>query len=96
MSIIAGVLIFILVVSEVTDYLSSRTRDHMVVDKSFDEKLVINMDISFLALSCRGTHHLALPLARAVGMQRHACVCFGGSCVSRGGGGCHGCVWGAA
>lgn len=44
----------LLTLSEVSDYFASSSKDRMVVDKVFDEKLSINVDISFLSLNCRG------------------------------------------
>lgn len=53
-SVVAGVVMLILFLSEFSAYLSVNTHEHMVVDSSLNEKLQINLDISFLALSCRG------------------------------------------
>lgn len=44
----------ILFLSEFRAYMSLNTHEHMVVDSSLNEKLQINLDISFLAINCKG------------------------------------------
>ncbi len=46
--------VFILFVSEVTNYLSTREVEQMKVDPTLGERLTINFDISFHALHCGG------------------------------------------
>lgn len=54
MSVVAGIVMLILFLSEFRAYVSLNTHEHMVVDSSLNEKLQINLDISFLAINCKG------------------------------------------
>lgn len=54
-SIIAGILIFLLVVSEFSSYMTVTIKDHVVVDHTIGTKVQINFNISFYALHCGGT-----------------------------------------
>jgi len=51
-SIISGVIIFVLFMSELVAYLSVTTTEHIVVDTGTGHKLKINFDITFPALKC--------------------------------------------
>lgn len=53
-SVVAGIVMLILFLSEFRAYMSLNTHEHMVVDSSLNEKLQINLDISFLAINCKG------------------------------------------
>lgn len=53
-SVVAGVVMLVLFLSEFRAFLSLNTHEHMVVDASLNEKLQINVDMSFLAISCKG------------------------------------------
>lgn len=53
-SIVAGVVMLVLFLSELHAFVSVNTHEHMVVDASLNEKLQINLDMSFLAISCKG------------------------------------------
>lgn len=44
----------VLFLSELHAYLSVNTHEHMIVDSTLGEKLQINVDISFLAINCKG------------------------------------------
>ncbi|CAH0515687.1 unnamed protein product [Peronospora belbahrii] len=52
-SIIAGIVMIILFLSELNAYLSVNTHEHMIVDSTLGEKLQVNLDVSFLAINCR-------------------------------------------
>ena len=53
-SIITAVIALILFLAELREYMSVRMHEHMVVDSTISEKLRINIDISYLALTCKG------------------------------------------
>ena len=52
MSIVCGVIIFWLFVSELSFYLSTEVRPQLFVDTSRGEKLKINLDITFHSIPC--------------------------------------------
>lgn len=56
MSIIGWVIIVLLSLAEVRNYLTPRMREHMVVDTSLGEKLRIDVNITFHALTCNDVH----------------------------------------
>jgi hypothetical protein len=51
-SVVVGVVVALLVLSEVSTYLSTREKDRLRVDPTFKERMVIDLDISFLELHC--------------------------------------------
>lgn len=51
-SVVGWVIICILIIAEVRGYVSSPPREHMVVDTTLGQQLVININISFHALTC--------------------------------------------
>lgn len=51
-SIIAGVFIFLLFISELSYYLTTETVDHLYVDVSRDEKLAIHFNVTFPHIPC--------------------------------------------
>lgn len=52
MTIVCGIVLVYLVLSEVISYASSNTEDVLTVDTRRGEKLPINVDIFFPSLSC--------------------------------------------
>lgn len=64
----------ILFLSEFRAYVSVNTHEHMVVDSSLNEKLQINLDISFLAISCRGAFVHTLSLSTSHGSHSRTCL----------------------
>ena len=63
MSIIGWVLIAILSLGEIRTYFSPTIKEHMRVDKTFGQQLVINIDIQFHALTCAQVHVDAMDVA---------------------------------
>jgi len=55
-TIITSALIFLLVANETIDYLSVLRRESIGVDRSFGEKMNINVDITFPSSACRLVH----------------------------------------
>jgi hypothetical protein len=53
-SIVMAVVMIVLFLSELKSYLYVHTHEHMVVDSTINEKLQINVDVSFLAINCKG------------------------------------------
>lgn len=51
-SLMGWVVIALLVFSEVNNYLAPKPKEHMVVDTTLGQKLKININISFHALTC--------------------------------------------
>lgn len=56
MSIIGWVIIVLLSLAEVRNYLTPRMREHMIVDTTLGEKLRIDVNITFHALTCNDVH----------------------------------------
>jgi hypothetical protein len=50
----AGIIMLVLFLSELREFLIVHTHEHMVVDSTINEKLRINLDISFVAINCKG------------------------------------------
>lgn len=73
-SLIAGVIMVVLFLSELHTYLSVNTHEHMVVDSSLNEKLQVNLDISFLAINCKDAHVNAMDVAGDLQMDMHQTV----------------------
>nr|CCA26442.1 endoplasmic reticulumGolgi intermediate compartment protein putative [Albugo laibachii Nc14] len=77
-SIITAVIALILFLAELREYMSVRMHEHMVVDSTISEKLRINIDISYLALTCKESYltamdvtgELQMDLHRSIGMTR--------------------------
>ena len=55
MSIFLILVVILVVWEESSLYWKPLTEDFMMVDTDYDEKLIINMDISFYKLKCSGT-----------------------------------------
>lgn len=53
LSLIGWFIIAVLIISELSSYMSRTTKEHMVVDTSLGERLRINIDITFHSLTCR-------------------------------------------
>ena len=53
-SITAGVLIFLLFCSELSSYMTTTVKDHVVVDPTIGIKMRLNFNITFHALTCAG------------------------------------------
>ncbi|GAB9465248.1 hypothetical protein Gpo141_00002662 [Globisporangium polare] len=70
-SVVAGIVMLILFLSEFRAYMSLNTHEHMVVDSSLNEKLQINLDISFLAINCKDAHINAMDVAGDLQMNMH-------------------------
>lgn len=51
-----GVVMLVLFLSELKAYLYVHTHEHMVMDSTIGAKLQVNMDISFLAINCKGQY----------------------------------------
>ncbi|RLN93591.1 hypothetical protein BBJ28_00016333 [Nothophytophthora sp. Chile5] len=73
-SLIAGVVMALLFLSELHAYWSVNTHEHMVVDSSLGEKLQVNMDVSFLAINCRDAHVNAMDVAGELQVNMHQTV----------------------
>ena len=68
----------VLFLSELRIFLDAHTHEHMVVDASINDKLQINLDISFLAINCKGSiycshfpFYLTLIMSIRRSYQRH-------------------------
>ncbi len=59
---ISAVVVFVLFVSELSNFLSTTPVEHMKVDPSLGERLTINLDITFHALRCGGMQELPPPV----------------------------------
>ncbi|OWZ08160.1 Endoplasmic reticulum-Golgi intermediate compartment protein [Phytophthora megakarya] len=73
-SVVAGIVMLILFLSELSAYWSVNTHEHMVVDSSLGEKLQVNLDVSFLALNCRDAHINAMDVAGELQVNMHQTV----------------------
>ncbi|KAL3665329.1 hypothetical protein V7S43_009369 [Phytophthora oleae] len=73
-SIVAGIVMAILFLSELSAYWSVNTHEHMVVDSSLGEKLQVNLDVSFLAVNCRDAHINAMDVAGELQVNMHQTV----------------------
>ncbi|CAI5743532.1 unnamed protein product [Peronospora destructor] len=73
-SILAGIIMVVLFLSEVKAYLSLNTHEHMVVDSSLGDKLQVNVDVSFLAINCRDAHINAMDVAGELQVNMHQTV----------------------
>ncbi|KAG2767464.1 hypothetical protein JG687_00012119 [Phytophthora cactorum] len=73
-SIVAGIVMAILFLSELSAYLSVNTHEHMVVDSTLGEKLQVNLDVSFLAVNCRDAHINAMDVAGELQVNMHQTV----------------------
>eukprot|EP00605_Chrysophyceae_sp_TOSAG23-4_P000903 GSChrysophyteH1.ASY1.ANO1.994.1 assembled CDS len=63
LSIIGWILISIMLVGQTYTWLTPRFHEHMIVNTSLGEKLTINLDISFHALTCAEAHLDAMDVA---------------------------------
>ncbi|KAH9098036.1 hypothetical protein LEN26_016775 [Aphanomyces euteiches] len=73
-SIVTMVIMVILFLSELRDFLTVNKHEHMVVDTSTTEKLQINFDISYPALTCREAHMNAMDVAGDLQVNMHHTV----------------------
>ncbi|KAE8983704.1 hypothetical protein PR003_g23936 [Phytophthora rubi] len=73
-SVVAGIVMAILFLSELSAYWSLNTHEHMVVDSSLGEKLQVNLDVSFLAVNCRDAHINAMDVAGELQVNMHQTV----------------------
>ncbi|CCI48203.1 unnamed protein product [Albugo candida] len=73
-SIITAVIALVLFLAELREYTSVRTHEHMVVDSTISEKLRINVDISFLALTCKETYLTAMDVTGELQMNLHRSI----------------------
>lgn len=63
LSLIAWVLISLLVLGEFRNYMTVTTKEHLQVDTTLGQKLRINLDITFHALTCAEAHLDAMDVA---------------------------------
>lgn len=70
-SIVAGIVMLILFLSELNAYWSIYTHEHMVVDSTLSEKLQINLDLTFLAINCHDAHINAMDVAGELQVNMH-------------------------
>ncbi|KAG6615435.1 Endoplasmic reticulum-Golgi intermediate compartment protein [Phytophthora cinnamomi] len=73
-SVVAGLVMAVLFLSELSAYWSLNTHEHMVVDSSLGEKLQVNLDVSFLAVNCRDAHINAMDVAGELQVNMHQTV----------------------
>lgn len=73
-SVVAGIIMAVLFLSELSAYMSLNTHEHMVVDSSLGEKLQVNLDVSFLAVNCRDAHINAMDVAGELQVNMHQTV----------------------
>uniref|UniRef100_H3HEH4 Endoplasmic reticulum vesicle transporter C-terminal domain-containing protein n=1 Tax=Phytophthora ramorum TaxID=164328 RepID=H3HEH4_PHYRM len=73
-SVVAGLVMAVLFLSELSAYWSLNTHEHMVVDSSLSEKLQVNLDVSFLAVNCRDAHINAMDVAGELQVNMHQTV----------------------
>ncbi|KAF0694984.1 Aste57867_14172 [Aphanomyces stellatus] len=73
-SLVTMIIMAILFLSELRDYLTVNTHEHMVVDTSTAEKLQITFDISYPALTCREAHMNAMDVAGDLQVNMHHTV----------------------
>lgn len=62
-TIVSGVVMFVLFCSELSNFLATRTLEAMKVDPTLGERLVINFDITFHALHCAAVNMDAMDVA---------------------------------
>lgn len=55
-SLVCSFLIFVLTISEVWDYMTVRTEEHLFVDTSRGQMMTVKVDITFPALPCSVVH----------------------------------------
>ncbi|POM61447.1 Endoplasmic reticulum-Golgi intermediate compartment protein, partial [Phytophthora palmivora] len=70
-SVVAGIVMLVLFLSELSAYWSVNTHEHMVVDSSLGEKLQVNLDVSYLAINCRDAHINAMDVAGELQVNMH-------------------------
>ena len=63
LSIIAWAIIAILLVAEIKSYVTPEIREHLVVDTMLGQRLRVNMNITFHALTCAEAHVDAMDVA---------------------------------
>jgi hypothetical protein len=63
LSIIGWIIIAILVMGEVNNFLTPKMKEHMTVDTTLGQRLRINVNISFHALTCAEVHLDAMDVA---------------------------------
>ncbi|GLD92030.1 hypothetical protein PINS_up000563 [Pythium insidiosum] len=73
-SLVMTVVMVILFLAELKAYLYVHTHEHMVVDSTINEKLQINVDISFLAINCKDAHINAMDVAGDLQMDMHQTI----------------------
>ncbi|TMW65761.1 hypothetical protein Poli38472_008403 [Pythium oligandrum] len=73
-SIVMAVVMIVLFLSELNAYLYVHTHEHMVVDSTINEKLQINVDMSFLAINCKDAHVNAMDVAGDLQMNMHQTI----------------------
>jgi hypothetical protein len=62
-SLVGWCLIVLLILSEVNSYISAKPVEHMVVDTTLGQQLIININISFHKLTCAEVHLDAMDVA---------------------------------
>ncbi|CAI5738023.1 unnamed protein product [Hyaloperonospora brassicae] len=70
-SLLAGLVMLVLLTSELHAYWRPNTHEHMVVDASLNAKLQAHVDISYLALNCRDAHMNAMDVAGELQVNMH-------------------------
>ncbi|OQR83742.1 endoplasmic reticulum-Golgi intermediate compartment protein [Achlya hypogyna] len=73
-SLVAMVITVILFLSELSHYLTVDRHEHMVVDTTTNEKLLITFDISYPALNCREAHMNSMDVAGELQVNMHNTV----------------------
>ncbi|KAL7679707.1 putative endoplasmic reticulum vesicle transporter [Plasmopara halstedii] len=73
-SIVAGIIMIALFLSELSAYLRVYTHEHMVVDSTLGEKLQVNLDVSYLAINCHDAHINAMDVAGELQVNMHQTI----------------------
>ncbi|OQR89301.1 endoplasmic reticulum-Golgi intermediate compartment protein [Thraustotheca clavata] len=73
-SIVTMVIMVTLFLSELSHYLTPNRHEHMVVDTTTNEKLLIAFDISYPALNCREAHMNSMDVAGELQVNMHHTV----------------------
>lgn len=71
LSVVGWVIIVILLMAEIQTYVAPEIKEHLVVDTSLGQKLRVNFNITFHALTCAEAHLDAMVCSNSVMMYMH-------------------------
>ena len=85
LSLIGWIIIAVLVMSEIAMYLGPMPSEHMIVDTTLGQRLKINVDITFHAITCAEVNVDAMDVAgdnQVVSVCNCLCYDFSTGCIS--------------